>query len=284
MNGAATTRRDLRVGSVPYLVGRPLDLGLDHAEGIRLVRRVPAELAADLASEDLDVALVSSIQLFRLAGASYLDGLAVCGPGAVGSVQVFLRRPIEDVTSVALDPSSRTAATLVRVLFERRIGGPTGLPRAAVRFVEAPIGVDPRDLGLDAWLRIGDPALREHLAPGSPPVFNPSLEWSRRTGLPFVFAVWLVRAGVELEPRHCDAFVAARRRGRAGLDELACEAATAWRLPIEACRRYLAEECAYDPDPAVLRASLLRFRDEAAAIGLARADLDPAPLALSHVP
>jgi chorismate dehydratase len=197
-------------------------------------------------------------------------------------VQVFLRTPVEDVASLALDPSSRAAAALVRVLFERRPGRPAGLPRGPVRWVEVEPGLDPREAGTDAWLRIGDPALREHLAPGSPPVFNPSGEWAARTGLPFVFATWIVRPEVEVGPEHLDAFVRARERGRARIDALALEAARAWSLPAEACRRYLREECVYDPG-ASMRASLLRFRDEAAALGLARGDLAPAPISPAHV-
>jgi chorismate dehydratase len=272
----------LRVGSVPYLVGRPLDDGLEREPGIELVRRVPAELVAALREGRLDVALVSSIELFRTPGYRWLDGLAVAGTGHVGSVQVFLRRAVEDVRSVALDPSSRAAAALVRVLFERRLGGDAGLPRAPVRWIEVAAGDDPRRAEADAWLRIGDPALREHLAPGSPPVFNPSAEWTARTGLPFVFALWIVRADAPLEPDHVAAFTRARARGLQRIDALAGEAARAWDLPVEHCRRYLREECRYEPG-AALHASLRRFRDEAAALGLARADLDPQAIVPTHV-
>jgi len=272
----------LRVGSVPYLVGRPLDEGLEREHGIRLERRVPAELVARLRAGELDVALVSSIELFRTAGYRYLDGLGVAGEGHVGSVQVFLRTPIADVASLALDPASRAAATLVRVLFERRIGGDAGLPRGAVRWIEVAPDDDPRAVLADAWLRIGDPALREHLAAGSPPVFNPSAEWTARTGLPFVFAAWIVRGGVELAPEHLAAFTRARRRGLERIDALASEAARAWQLPEADCRRYLREECRYEPGER-MHSSLTRLRDEAAAIGLARADLSPEPVSLAHV-
>ncbi|MFT5150919.1 MAG: hypothetical protein ACI841_000903, partial [Planctomycetota bacterium] len=38
----------LRVGSVPYLVGRPLDLGLEREPGIEFMRAVPARLVDGL--------------------------------------------------------------------------------------------------------------------------------------------------------------------------------------------------------------------------------------------
>jgi chorismate dehydratase len=266
----------LRVGSVPYLVGRPLDLGLAREGGIELVRRVPAELVSMLREGALDVALVSSIELFREPGYRWLDGLAVAGAGFVGSVQVFLRRPIEEVRSLALDPSSRAAATLVQVLLAD--------PGPAPRFVETAPGEEPREAGTDAWLSIGDPALRAHLAPGSPPVWNPSQAWFERTGLPFPFAVWIVRAGVELSALQVAAFHRSREHGLARLGELAEEASGRWELPLEACRKYLFEECRYEPGPA-LREALFLFRDRAASIGLCRADLTPPPVqgAAEHV-
>ena len=68
----------LRVGTVPYLVGRPLDSGLEAEPGIALSQHVPAQLVARLHDKSLDVALVSSIELFRTSGHRFIDGL----PGA----------------------------------------------------------------------------------------------------------------------------------------------------------------------------------------------------------
>jgi len=253
----------LRVGSVPYLVARPLDTGLGEEPGIDFVRQVPAKLVAGLRDGSLDVALVSSIELFRRPGYSFLDGPAVTGEGFVSSVQVFLRRPPAPRQTIALDPASRTAATLVRIVW----------PARDARFLDVAPGEDPREADADAWLRIGDTALRELHAPDAPPVFNPSQAWSERTGLPFAFAVWIARPGVELEP-HVPAFLRARTRGADAVAELAREAATAWELPLEETRRYLTRECIYEPGER-LRPALDAFRDEAAALGLARGELEP---------
>lgn len=276
MHGSRTgPARALRVGSVPYLVGRPLDDGLSAEPDIAYVQRVPAELVAGLRAGELDVALVSSIELFREPGYRYLSDLAVAGTGFVASVQVFLRRPIDEVRTVALDPASRTAATLVQVLLADR--GQSSL-RAPPRFLEVPQGVDPRAVEADAWLAIGDRALREYLAPDSPPVFNPSQEWCARTGLPFIFALWIVRPGVDLSPAHVAAFARARERGGRRVRELADEASQSWSLPLAACRKYLVEECRYDPGAEMGRA-LFSFRDRAAELGLCRGDLRPTAIA-----
>src|SRR5262245_21002727 len=261
--GSARPSAKLRVASVPYLVGRPVDEGLSAEPGIEFSRAVPARLARGLADGSLDVALVSSIELFRLEGASYLDGPCIAGEGRVSSVQVFLRRPLAEVRSLALDPASRTSVVLAQVVCAQE----------RPRLVEVPEGTDPRSASADAWLRIGDAALREHLAPGSPPVFNPSEAWRARTGLPFVFALWVARAGVELEP-WAPAFARSRALGAARLQALADEAASAWRVPAAATQRYLFEECLFEPGER-LRPSLHAFRDAAARLGLAKGGLDP---------
>ena len=48
----------LRVGSVPYLVGRPLDLGLGEEPGIELSHDVPAVLVERLREGEIDVAVL----------------------------------------------------------------------------------------------------------------------------------------------------------------------------------------------------------------------------------
>jgi chorismate dehydratase len=254
----------LRVASVPYLVGRPLDLGLEDEPDLRFWTAVPARLVAGLRDGSIDVALVSSIELFRPPGYGWLDGVAIAGEGYFGSVQVFLERPLAEVRTVALDPSSRTAAALAQVTW----------PAARrPRFLETPFGRDPRREGADAWLRIGDVALRESLELGRARLFNPSEAWRARTGLPFVFALWIVRPGVDPGP-WLPAFGRARARGVAALPALAEEAARSLGVPAAETRRYLASECAYELGARTERA-LLAFRDAAAGLGLCRGDLAP---------
>jgi chorismate dehydratase len=265
----------LRVGTVPYLVARPLNRGLERERGLELVRAVPALLIDGLRDGSLDVALVSSIELFRTPGYAYLAGPAVAGRGFVASVQVFLRRPVGALRSIVLDPASRTAQVLAQITLARR--------ERDVRFVEVPLGVDPRaaaeaeDHG--GWLRIGDAALAEYLGAEAPRVFNPSEAWTADTRLPFVFALWIVRPGVELSPDQLTAFANARARGAASIEELARDASVAWKLPHAACRKYLLEECRYDPGDE-LEPALLAFRDAAAALGLCRGDLSPRAIAV----
>jgi chorismate dehydratase len=228
----------LKVGSVPYLVGRPLNFGLEREPGIELSFDVPARLSHDLRTGALDVALVSSIELFRHPGSTYLPGLGVIGEGYVGSVQVFLNKPLAEIRAVHLDPVSRTGQTLVQVLAHQAAGMPRDLA-----FIEVPFGEDPRATASDAWLRIGDRALEEHLREGLPH-YNPSEAWVQLTGLPFVFAAWIARPGIDLEP-YRDAFEAAAARGQAQAQDLARASAQESQLDPAAVVHYLCNECSF---------------------------------------
>ena len=259
------------MGTVPYLVARPLDDGLEAEPGVELVRDVPARLVEALRAGALDVALVSAVELFRRPGYGYLDGWAVAGRGRVSSVQVFLRRPLERVASVALDPASRAGAALAQVVW----------PGRPPRFLEVAPERDPRAAAADAWLRIGDEALRETYAPDALPDFNPCERWCAETGLVFPFAVWVVRPGVDPAPAAA-ACARARRRGQARLRELAREVETRLGVPPEAARRYFEEEIDYAPG-ARLGPALQAFQRRAAPLGLCRGDVAPRPFATPAV-
>ena len=264
--------KKLKIGSVPYLVGRPLDHGLGEEPGIELQHWVPAKLVEKLRRGEIDVAMVSSIELFRQPGYRYIDQIAVAGRGLVSSVQVFLRAPLPEVQRIALDPDSRAAQALSRSLLEQRPGG-------APEFLEVAPGQDPRTVDADGWLRIGDRALQEHHLEGLP-YWNPSAAWVEATGLPFVFAPWIVRPGAELTLEHLEALSRAFQRGQSRTQQLAEEAAETRDLPGTVYRHYLEEECTYQLGTEEMQHSLLTFRDMAASVELCDPSQTPQPLAL----
>ena len=113
----------LRIGAVGYLNARPLTWTLDRAPDRWQVRYdVPSVCAGLLARDEVDLALVSSIMFLDADVYRFVPGVAIGSRGPVSSIALFTERPLEDVRTIALDTSSRTAATLVRVLCARRFG------------------------------------------------------------------------------------------------------------------------------------------------------------------
>lgn len=261
-SGRKTSVGGLRVGAVQYLNTRPLVHGL-AADGLDLVYDLPSRLADRLAAGTLDVALIPSIELFRTRGHVVVSNACIGCRGPVMSVKLFFRTAPGAVTTLAVDEGSRTSATLARILLAERLGIE---PRVSV----LPIGATMADTAADAVLLIGDRALGP--GPGSvgggsvQVVWDLGDEWCRWTGLPFVFAVWAARAGVDarrIEP----ALEAARDAGVANLAAIAAAEAAGHRLTVPQCLGYLRDNLHYHLGIAE-RQALERFRSLAARLGL----------------
>ena len=106
------------------------------------------------------------------------------------SVKLFSRKPVSRIRTLALDEGSRTSVTLVRVLLEHKLG-------VRPRLEPLPIGASVNDTGADAVLLIGDRAIHPPAGPFDE-IWDLGDEWCRCTELPFVFAMWTARKGVEL--------------------------------------------------------------------------------------
>jgi chorismate dehydratase len=180
----STGPRVVRLGSVSYLNAAPHVHGLEGDPGFRLEREVPARVARRLHGGEVDLGLVPSIE-YAFGDYAIVPGVAVGSLGRVDSVCLFHNGPLDRVRRVALDTSSRASAALVRILLRERLGrDPQYVPMG-------PNLVDMLAVA-DAALLIGDPALDQE---GGAARLDLGEEWTRLTGLPFVFAFWAGRPG-----------------------------------------------------------------------------------------
>ncbi len=253
----------LRLGAVSYLNAKPLYYRLAlHAPDVQLSMDYPSVLADRLAQGDLDVALIPSIEYLRGAGRGYeiIPGFAIAARGPVRSVKLFSRVPLHRIRRLALDEGSRTSQALCRVWLALEHG-----VRPAI--VETlPMGVPAEESTADAVMLIGDRAMRDALGSFVATV-DLSEAWHAMTGLPFVFALWVARAGVELGDLP-ERLAWSRADGLAHAGELAAEHGPRLGLGRAECIDYLTRVLSYDlgtPEIAGLR----RFAREAAALGLA---------------
>lgn len=239
--------RPLRVGAMPYLLGRPLVRGLELAppNAVLLRQMVPSELATELRAGNLDAALVPVAAVLSEPGLKVLPGLCVACDGPVQSIRLFHTRPLADLRRVALDRSSRSAALLAKVIL-------ACFERAHPTYVEARPDLAAMLRNADAALLIGDPALAAPL--DLAPWVDLGTKWRERTGLGFVFAVWAYRDGLESSEvgRLTEVLHESASVGMAQIHEIASEEAGARGLPEEAVRRYLTESILYRPAPSCL--------------------------------
>ena len=184
---------------MPYLNAAPLTRDL----GMELRFATPAKLAEMLRRDELDAALVSLTEVLLNDRYDILDGIAIASLGEVFSVFLAHQKPLAEVTEIFCDPASLTSVNLLKVLLAEKNLFPEFKP------LENYSGAKEKDF----VLLIGDRAiefqlaLRRHAAATQTPptheIFDLGTAWLELTGLPFVFAVWALRRGVEnQELRH----------------------------------------------------------------------------------
>jgi chorismate dehydratase len=241
----------LRLGRIGYVNMAPVFFRLD-AE-IEEVVGVPTQLNEQVVAGEIDVAPISSIAYARNAGSlRLLARLCVSSEGAVDSIQLVSKTPLERIRTVAVTPESATSVVLTKVL----------LPDAE----HVPLGED-----AEATLLIGDAALRSAFEDPTPH-HDLGRMWLERTGLPMVFAVWAAP-----EPAHPDlleleeALVASVRAARDEPELLAFEAAERYGYPAGFLARYF-EKLRYRFGPRE-RAGLYTFLELAQEVG----ELDEVP-------
>jgi chorismate dehydratase len=196
-----------------------------------------------------------------LAAADYriVPGVGIGSRGPVASVALFTKLPIEDVTTIALDTSSRTSAALVRVLCYHHF-------RIAPRFV--PHGPDLQQMleRADAALLIGDPALEASLS-GVVRKLDLGEAWSAMTGLPFVYAAWCGRDGA-IGPEVVAALQDAQVEGVRSSNAIAAEYGRGDAARTARAAAYLRDNVHYTLGPDEAK-GLQMFLDLAADLGLA---------------
>ena len=233
--------RAIRLGRISYVNMAPVFFRLE-AE-VDEVQGVPTELNGRLVGGELDLAPISSIEYARHAAQlRVLPRLCVSSEGAVDSIQLVSKLPLEHVRSVAVTPESATSVVLVRVL----------LPEAT----HVPLGEE-----ADAKLLIGDAALQSAFEDPTPH-YDLGRLWLERTGLPMVFAVWAApepTADGLLDLQ--EALVNSVRAARAEPETLAYEASDRYGYPPGFLARYF-EKLRYSFGPRE-RAGLLTFLEMA---------------------
>jgi len=257
--------RKIRVGAVNYLNTRPLVFGLETlAPQAEVLFDLPSRLATGLAAGRYDVALIPSIEFFQDASYTIVSDACIGCRGPVLSVKLFSRVAPEKIRTLALDEGSRTSAALVRILLWERFG-------LRPELEPLPIGDSLGSAKTDAVLLIGDRAIH---SPGErfECVWDLGDEWQRFAELPFVFAMWVARADVDLQGIDA-ALSAARDQGVAHLEQIAEREAAPLGLTRPECLSYLRDKLYFYLGERELR-GLMAFHRYAVRLGLAPEGID----------
>ena len=250
----------VRLGAVSYLNTKPLVQGLDARPDLFQVRfDVPAQCAALLHEGRIDLGLIPAIEYLR-GEYRIVPGVAIGSDGPVASVAIFSKVPAHQITTIAMDISSRTSVALTRILCAQRW-------HITPKFTPAEPELRAMLARADAALIIGDPALTIDPVEHGLHKIDLGTEWQQLTGLPFVYAMWCGRDGA-CGPEHVVELNAARERGVTDIAAIARAESDGDRRRETLVLHYLRDNLRYPLGEREV-AGLRRFHELAAQQGLA---------------
>ena len=183
----------VRIGMVNFINTAPLyDVWLRtvNRPDWSVVEASPSVLNEMLYAEQLDMGLVSS-QEYGVHPENYilLDDISISASGPVGSVFLFSRCEPEYLTDrlVLLSGQSQTSVSLVKIILE-------DFYKVKPLYEIGPVLDAQHNNTISGVLAIGDEALILAQKKIYPHKIDLGKIWHEETSLPFVFAVWAIRA------------------------------------------------------------------------------------------
>lgn len=211
---------------------------------------VPSSCARLLSESAVEGALIPVIEYQRIPNGFLAPDVCVGSRKEVLSVVLVSKdKTLENIESIALDESSRTSVTLVKVIFKEF------LEREPEWTTSAPNIQEMLDK-YDAALIIGDPGMgfrRRGLN-----VWDMAGLWKKYTGLGFVFAMWMVSETAAERARLVD-FAGARDDGIAHIEEIVQSYQDKIPMPVEQLRNYLTENIVFNVDEQMEKGLRLYF-------------------------
>lgn len=235
--GKINMTKKLRIGVVPYMNAKPLICGLDqYPNEIELVFEVPSLLPNMLNTDQIDVATVPSIEYFRADNYAIIPDISISSVGTVESVKIFSKVPLQNIRSVALDKSSLTSCALTKIIFKEQY-------RLSPQYTQWNQRYDITNTDTDAVLIIGDNAFK--ITDNGYVTLDLGQSWFEFTGLPFVYALWVVKRHRSI-PGINSLLNSAKKIGIHSISTLANTESKRLQLPQERCLNYLTNSIRYD--------------------------------------
>lgn len=230
------------MGVPPFLNTKPLIFALESEEithSFSISTHPPSALCPLMLRKELDISLLPAADVFERPDFKVVQGVCISSFGEVGSVVVFSKKPLSEIKTVAVDAGSSSSAAMLRVVLEI--------------FNNARPVYERREYGerffcnVDAGMLIGNAglALSESPPEGFPLRFDLGRVWTDGTGLPFVYAVFAARAGVDLG-KGADALLLSKSRGMRMLSRIAENEHSVLGIGEKVCFGYLVNKIRYD--------------------------------------
>jgi chorismate dehydratase len=258
-----------KIGCVSFLNSKPLIEPLVQPgkgrPGVHVHFAVPSQLLGLLQSGQVSTALMSVVDYHHADVVLLPAGMIGCD-GPTLTVRIYSRVPPQQIRIVHGDTDSHTSVILAQVILRHRFGVTAPLVPLKAREGEHFRGTD----GPETMLLIGDKVVNaspEHAA--YPHQLDLGEQWKLLTGLPFVFAMWMIRQDhVATEGQQIAHILAeARQQGAQMTETLLDRYAQEKSWPRELARKYFTQYLRYEVTPAA-RQGLAKFYELAHAQNL----------------
>jgi chorismate dehydratase len=177
----------LKVARIPYLSCEPFYFEMER-RGVDLSDLVPSEMAGAISRGEIDAGPMPLADCFPLNEQfRFLAGFCLATVRKTSSVALHSKRPIQELSGaqIGIPGEAATSALLLKVLL-------------ALKHRVQPATYVTSEEASDAFLLIGSAGLRQrHGIWDYPHTYDLGEEWSEWTGLPFVFARWVVRKALD---------------------------------------------------------------------------------------
>ncbi len=177
----------MQVGHIPYLSCEPFYFDMER-RGIVLHDLAPSALATAATQGEIDAGPVPLVDCFHLEDQfRFLSGFCLATIRKAGSVLLHTKHPITELTGarIGISGDAATSFRLLQILL-------------AMKYQVEPEAYVTLEASSEAVLLIGHQGLRQrHGVEGYLHTYDLGEEWHEWTGLPFVFAHWMIRKDME---------------------------------------------------------------------------------------
>lgn len=183
--------KKIKISAVSYTNTKPFLYGINHSPNIlnkiELSLDAPADCAQKLIDNVVDIGLIPVAAVLNIPNWEIISDYCIGAVGAVNSVFIFSNCKIEDVTTLQLDPQSRSSNNLAKVLLKNywKLD-----PQLVTNADDYGASAD----ATTAFVQIGDRTFGKKDRYNF--VYDLAEEWQKFTGLPFMFAGWIANKAI----------------------------------------------------------------------------------------
>lgn len=180
-------QKNISISAVSYLNTLPFVYGIKNSgmlKNYELMLDVPSLCAKRFESGEADIALVPAGALQHLKNYRLIPDFCIGSTGNVKTVLLLSQLPLGQIRKIYLDQHSLTSVKLIKILADKY-------------WKIYPEWLDPDEqaqsnmINLESIVAIGNKAFL--MEKNFTYVYDLSNEWNKFTGLPFVFACWIMR-------------------------------------------------------------------------------------------